>query len=372
MSRRSAIHAAVLVTLAVASAVVPARASQERERDRVERHLARVESLLASTAVAERSLRQREADARRPRVARSGRLVLVLWRAVPSRSTDRIAALADSILGEFGVVPPALLDSIALVQAGTSDVEALLETGPLARRARVELDWNPSSGEEAAAWLAARAVGMYFRTRLDTTWTAHWLKEDYGIGWTMERDGGAALDDLTRPAFAVGERCLAGVAGACRQWLGLDAADSAHARRYTMAEIRRYFATLDEAAPGLTGLPCIRGDDEVCLTYAERSGLLSPIPSTDRARAAFVRAVAARHGPEAVRRALLDRRGTIGERFARATGVSEDSLALYWRAWMLGRGRTDRVRADAGTVAAAMGALIVLLGLATRSGRWHS
>ena len=56
---------------------------------------------------------------------------------------------------------------------------------------------------------------------------------------------------------------------------------------------------------------------------------------------------------------------------ARAAGVPEDSLISEWRSWVLSRGRSERVSAGVGDFASALIFILLLVAMATRSGRWR-
>ncbi|MFI5279090.1 MAG: hypothetical protein ACHQU1_01235, partial [Gemmatimonadales bacterium] len=66
-----------------------------------------------------------------------------------------------------------------------------------------------------------------------------------------------------------------------------------------------------------------------------------------------------------------DSSGGVGERLARAVGIGEDSLVAEWRAWVLARGRPQRLMATLPQSMSVVVAALLLVFLAARSGRWR-
>jgi hypothetical protein len=163
---------------------------------------------------------------------------------------------------------------------------------------------------------------------------------------------------------------LGGKAMACRAWLGFDREANPYAARYTPAEIRNIVSRRMVEYLDVSAQQCVRGSDDACLRYA-RAGGISPVPAGLASIRSVLRAILVQHGAAALRRALADTSGAIGERLARATGVGEDSLVMEWRAWLLTGGGRPRVSAGARD---AMPVLLfggLLLFAAARSGRWR-
>jgi hypothetical protein len=246
----------------------------------------------------------------------------------------------------------------------------VLRAEHLDRRVRIMADISSAPDTLANGLLAADVIGQAYLGTLDEEWRK-WLPGDLAIGWTMRVEGGEAVRDLMAGGIRTGARCLAGSAPDCRLWLGLDRDDRAD--RYQPAEIRRLLLA-GYWWPGMRGLArqCADGADDACQTLARRGGYLVPaVPAGLASRGSLIRAVRVCHGDGALRQALVDTTGSVGERLARATHLSEDSLVGEWRSWLLTGGGQPRVTAG---VREAVPALIVaglLLLAAARSGRWR-
>jgi hypothetical protein len=234
---------------------------------------------------------------------------------------------------------------------------------------------NPDTLADGA--MVASVIGQAYWRTLDSAWKA-WLPLDLALEWKMNREGAAGAQELMAGETEAGARCLEGDALPCRRWLGLDRDPAPFATRYRPVEIRRILVkrTLGWGAGGWSGLAseCAAGSDLACLQVAEHggwAGWLSPIPASPTPRGTLVREVRALHGAEAIRRALTDSTGSVGERLARAAGISEDSLVVEWRSWLLTGGGNPKVAAGARDALPALVFAGLLLFAAARSGRWR-
>ncbi len=367
MSRRALL--AALGTLLVAPAVAAQRRPDPDPR--AAQLLARAESLSAELTAADRVRRAETATRRRGQVVRAGRLVTVFWEAVAPGVAQSVVARADSVLESFGGSPAASLDRIVGVQLNSTDTARLLADPALRHRTSVELNWTPVQDTIDGALAIALQISGRYRLALDSAWQS-WLPMDYGIVW-VNPSGDWALMALTNPERSTGAGCLSGRLGECRLWLGLDRTARPLALRYLAAELRERIRGLPWYRPSSADRDAclLAGDDAACVRFAESQRVVDLIPAPGIARASLVRAAWALHGPTAVSRAFADTAGSIGERFARAAGISEDSLVSEWRTWTLARGRTERMAATLPQSLAVIFAALLVVFLAARSGRWR-
>jgi hypothetical protein len=334
--------------------------------------LARAESLSSEWHKLDRARVARSATGRRGQVLQAGKVIVVAWESASPEMGQRLAALVDSTVEAFGGGPAELLDHVVAIQVNTSDSARILTRPSFARRRPIGLDWGVYElrHPEAGASRLLDRFSREYRSSLDSGWQ-HWLPFDFGIEWDPKVHGYWALASLTNPDVAVGQGCLAGRVAQCRLWLGLDDDARPIAMRYRPDEIRRRIVGWTSWVGLADRQQCGGGDDAACVRYAEAYPAVSVIPAPAVARASFVRALWAMHGPQVVARAFGDTHGSIGERFARAASIREDSLVAEWRSWTLARGRPDHLAASLPQ------SLIVLLiaGLAvwaaTRTGRWR-
>jgi hypothetical protein len=301
-------------------------------------------------------------------VVTSGDVTLVLWAAIPDSLARLMALRSDSILARAGVVPSSFIRGVILVMRDAADTAAVLAAAGLADRRRLELNIAPPLTQLDDWWVLGAVVAAYSAS-LDSAW-AEWAQHAWGfIRWPdrMAERGGR---ELLAPAWSVADRCLAGEALGCRLYLGLDRDTHPYRARFTAAERRRMVEGYWGGHRGM--VECRQGDDDACASVLEHAPFTGTAgnPSSGDTRAGLLAAVAALHGPEVLRAALEDRTGSIGERLARATGISVDSLVLEWRAWALSGGSPYHVRAGIADVAAAALTVALLLYLATRSRPW--
>jgi hypothetical protein len=299
-------------------------------------------------------------------------VALVLWSAMPAERAKRLAARADSLLRSSGVVPSSFTRSLIFVMNETADTAGALAAPELAGRRPTTIYVPTSQGFQRPPddWWVLGPLFAAYTASLDSTWST-WIQNAWGFTrWPRERAAEWAGRELMAPAFKSGDECLSGRAAGCRRYLGLDADAHPYEARFTPGEVRALVANYYGGYPGI--VPCRTGDDAACLRVIERfdfSGT-GAVPASGDTRAGLLAAVAATHGSGAVQAALADRQGSVGERLARASGTSVDSLVLEWRAWALSGGRPRHVQAGPGDLAPALAAVALLLFLATRSGRW--
>lgn len=334
--------------------------------------LVRAESLSRDLKEKDRLRRAATESGRRGQVLQAGRVVAVFWESVSPETGQRLVERVDSIIEAFGGGPAELLDHVVAVQWHTADSARLLAQAALARRSPVEMDWGGDEVRhpEVGAWELVGQIGRRYRRTLDSAWQ-RWLPQDYGILWERNWSDAWALATLTEPETTTGTGCLAGRLHECRLWLGLDDIARPIATRYRASDLRLPITRWRNWGGDPDRQTCLNGDDAACVRFAEAHRLVPSIPSPDYARESFVRAVWALHGPVALARAFTDRQGSVGERFARAVSIREDSLVAEWRTWTLGRGRTDHLAASLPQALIVLLAATLLVGAAARSGRWR-
>jgi len=360
----------LLLILVLGGTAPVARAQAPRGGVAVARaKLARAESLLAVVARRDSASRQSLYAARRAVIYEAGAVTAVLPDAVGRETGRLVVSGARRYLD--GVVPEQFLSARVAVAYAATGVDSVLRARNLDARARVMADVTPRPDSLSDGWAVAAALARAYAETLDSTWRA-WLPPALAVGWTLRRDGPAAVRELMRTDTRSGADCLAGGAGACRLWLGLDADANPYTARYRPEELRRMIVGRWFAVNGAMDLAhqCTTGSDDACVRLASL-GLLPPVPagaSPLSSLLVFVRA----HGPAgALARALQDTRGSVGDRLGRATGTSPDSLVAGWRIWLLTGGGQPRVTAGWRDVLPVLvfGALLLLA--AVRSGRWR-
>jgi len=362
-SRWPALLAAALL---VAPTALHGQGAEERSRLRA--LLARADSLWDLRVAEDSATARGQRASRRAQLYSSGDVAVALWGAVSTSEGDSMARAASAQLSEFGLVPGAFTRGVVVIQVNAADTAALRRNPAMGRRQPLLLDWVPGDpqGVQKVVYEITRAFGR----SLDSA-ASVWLPPGAGEPWSMDRDGERALRWLTESQTSTGSLCLAGDPAACRRALGLEDARNPLAARYTAGDIRRL---LQESRYGSARLQaCIAGDDGSCLRFAEENRYtgLSPIPAPEAARTSMLRYVRATRGAEAVGRVFAGPPALMGARFARATGLSPDSLVLGWRSWVLSRGRLGRVRTPVGEALAALVFSGVLVLLATRRTRWQ-
>jgi hypothetical protein len=362
--------AAGILVLALGAAVQSARAQASGTDAAVTRvRLARAESLWVDFTARDSAAHQRTYRERRATRFDSGPVTALLAGSVGAETGRRMAAGAAGYVG--GVIPRKFVASHVVVALAASGVDSVLRASSLGSRIRVTADVATQPDTLADGWVVAAALARAYGETLDATWR-EWLPSDLGLGWALRRDGSAAVRDLMRGDTHGGAECLGGSVAGCRLWLGLDRDANPYATRYRPAELRRqiagrYFATGD--ARNLAQ-ECTAGSDDACLRLASL-GFLPAIPAGPAPRGSILAYVKTRTRPAAVERALADTAGSVGDRLARAAGVSEGSLVGGWRIWLLTGGGQPRVTAtlrDALPVVF-FGGLLLLA--AARSGRWR-
>ncbi|MFI5281311.1 MAG: hypothetical protein ACHQU1_12515 [Gemmatimonadales bacterium] len=348
----------------VARAQVPgAAATAPRAR------LARADSMWAEILPRD-SLRRGHVDlARRASRFDAGPLTVLLPASVGMETGRRVASGAKGYLD--GTIPPEFVGSRVVVALAATGVDSLVRAAQLSSRARVMVDVGAQPDSLADGWAVAAALANDYRATLDTSWR-EWLPPAAALGWTLRRDGLAAVQELMRGDTRSGADCLAGVVAACRVWLRLDPDTDAYTARYRLADLRRQIVGrwFTSAAWRTLAQVCTAGSDESCLRLASL-GLVPAIPAGFSPRGSVLAFVRAQQPPGTIARALADTGGSVGDRLARVGGVPEDSLVTAWRIWLLTGGGQRRVTADLGDAlpVALFGGLLLLA--AARSGRWR-
>jgi hypothetical protein len=328
---------------------------------------ARADSLLAaadrSAALAHREVEQ----ARRAQLVHTGQLTGIFWSSVPRASAEGIMMRADSTIREFGGIPQEFESHSIVLQMWTTASDSIRGTERASGHSVDLLDWVGRPDTLEASDNAALGIARSYLATLDPIWQRY-LSGDYGTVWRRGREAEWVLRALAESQHASGQGCIAGNAAACRRWLGLDAVAQPFRERYTPADIRR-IARGNHYRSDSDWQRCDQGDDAACYRFVESNEVIDPIPAGSEMRASLVRALRALHGGPALQAALRDTTGSVGERFARAAGLSEDAFVLEWRAWVLSRGRPERVTAGAGDAGAVLATVAAVLALAMRRGR---
>ena len=356
----------------LAAATVTGRAQAPGDRVAATRaRLARAEAVQAALARDDSVVRASERVRRRATPFSSDALTVLLPELTEDAVGRRIVAGAAAMLDDMGGIPGSFVGSLVVVSDYAMDVDSVVRAAGLQRRSRVRLDAGLHPDTLADDWKVATAVGRAFVGSRDREWK-EWLPWNVGVGWTMGRDGQAAVRELMAADTRAGAKCLAGETRSCRLWLGLDRDPNPYAVRFTPGELRRNLAGRFFGSVG-AGLikDCLAGTDDACVRAVARGDVLPAIPAGYEARGSLLRAVRALHGSSALRRALADTAGSLGDRLAGAAGVGTDSLTAEWRAWLLTAGGKARVQADARAMIPALVFGGLLLVAATGTGRWR-
>lgn len=363
----------LLVTLAVlclgcAAPLVAQAPLEGSARDRA--LLSRAESLLAWSVARDSTLLAARRVAWRARLAESGGLVLVVPSVVPAENARRALDSAQALLREFGGIPEAFPRSLVIYNSEATDTGVVLASPVLRARTRVQVGLMQVTGGSwtVNGWMVAASVMQAYRASLDDGWRT-WLPTEFGLGGWERSLAWQAYRELTESPWSVGVRCVSGEPAGCRLWLGIDQDSAPYTRRYTAAELRTYLSSSSQerhTARSDRGVACLQGEDAACVEYAMHEQRPMQIPAAPVGRRSLLRAVQALHGNTAETRALADSVGPLGDRLARAAGISEDSLAREWRYWVLTRGGRPRERSFAADAAPVLFAAGLLLFAATR------
>jgi hypothetical protein len=365
MSRRLLL---ALVLAVVATATLRAQTAEDRQTTELRVLLGRLDAQLADLAVARARAEQATRPQRTARVVVSGGVALVLWTGVPDSLAHALAHRADSALRRSGVIPGSFTSELVFVMRDAADTAAALSDAGLADRRRVELNVALPLQRVDDWWVLGPLLSAYAAS-LDSTW-ADWTQNAWGFVRWPDRAAERGGKELLAAAWDVADRCLAGDPAGCRRFLGLDTDAHPYRVRFTPAERRRLLEGYWGGYRGI--LACRNGDDDACVRVLETTPFtgMGGIPAGGDTRAGLLASMAAMHGPAAVRTALADREGSVGERLARAAGISVDSLAMEWRAWALAGGRPYHVRAGLGDLLAAALIVGILVSASTRSQPW--
>jgi len=359
----------VLAVSALGASVQVASAQTPAGRDAGLRALlARAESLAAGIAREDSVAREERHRERLATRYDAGAVTVILPASVGDATGRRFVEGAARILDSAGVIPASFIATRIVVAYAADGVDSLVRATRLDKRVRIGADISAAPDTLADGLLAADVLAQSFRGTLDPEWRK-WLPSDMGMGWNMRIEGAEAVRQLMAGEPRVGALCLGGSAAGCRLWLGLDRG----AMPYQAAEIRKL---LTARWPGNRGVEsqCVGGSDNACETLVRDSLLIPPIPPVPAgaaSRGSFLRAVRRLHGEQALRVALADTTGSVGDRLARASHVSEDSLVAEWRSWLLTGGGQPRVTADLRDAVPAVLVAALLLLAAARTGRWR-
>jgi len=324
----------------------------------------RAERAAESSAAAAEDLAQRNG-----RLIRGSLFKVVAPLAIERGAVEAQIAVAESLLSVFPVIPDSFVRSLVFVVPRTTEVDDALAPDERVLR-RLDVEWpNWGNSDLDYGRKLTEPLLRVWQDQLHASWRK-WLPWDLALEWTPLLNV-SSVEDLTTPRWQIGARCLQRDASACRAWLGLDGGDEYVSRLYTSDERREWVRLY------LPGNPeqrrrCLDGSDAVCtlIASARSQNPLPPIPASPSVRGALLRSMHATYGPGSLR-ALLDTTGTLGQRIERATGQPLDSVVLNARAWILGLGQPERVRAGASELTATLLFAALLVALATRSGRWR-
>ena len=351
------------LTAALALAAAPARAQSASDTTAMLRaRVASLDSLFLRQELLQEQNRRAEVQRRPARMIVTSGLTMLLPEDVPRAIADSALRSVDSAFVASGLADQASLAPIVLVVPGTND-HSLLDRPEYRTRPRIEVDWRPGNRFTDGI---VNPVSRYLSQGLDPAWQA-W-QPWYAARWTSV-DRAYTLERFTSASLKLtGKECLAGTLASCRAWLGLDADSNVFTTRYRPRELMEAARWLGTNREG--GVACQAGNLEACERLFARGGLDS-VPADAIDRASVMRMLQERHGSAAVRAAMRDTRGSLGERLARAAGIPEDSLVSEWRMWVLGGNRAGRVEAGPGEALSALACSVLLLGLALRGGRWR-
>ena len=367
---RALLVTTVVLGIAGAAPLVAQEPLSGLARDRA--LLSRAESLLAWSVAKDSTLQAARSVAWRARLAEAGGLVLVVPGVVPAENARRSLDSAHSLLREFGGIPEAFPRSLVVYNQQALDTGAALAAPALRARARVPVGlMSPDARGSWAVngWDVATSLMQAYRATLDYDWRT-WLPADFGLGGWERNAAWQVYQELTESPWLAGARCVSGMPASCRMWLGIDRDSAPYTTRYDATELRTYFSSgVREwrVVRSDRGVACLHGEDAACVEYAIQVQQPPPFPAFDAGRRSLVRAVHGLHGPTAVARALADSAGSVGDRFARAVGINEDSLMREWRYWVLTRGGRPRERSFAAEAAPVFLVAGLLLFAATRS-----
>jgi hypothetical protein len=375
--RETCVGVALVVVLGCAgpvSAQVPAGATP-RERAL----LSRADSLYRQIEARAEQERRLERERSRAVLVEDSGWAIVVPGQIPAVRALHSLDTTRTILREFGGIPDGFARSLVVVVASATDTGRALSAPIVRDRTRVRLSgiqYSGSPGRDPILNLPpsvlAGAFERAFKESRDGDWR-DWLPWDFGFRpWTRAAAWGA-FQSLTTSPWIAGGGCLAGDPAACRRWLGVDRDSAPFRARYDAAELRadviRRALPVGRVSPD--GAACLAGKGEACYAFAasmaEGRRVFSPIPADETGRRSLLRAVRALHGPPSLQRALADTAGSVGERLARAAGISVDSLMLEWRYWVLTRGGRPQDRNLVADAAPAVLLAGLLLAAARRS-----
>jgi len=356
-----------LAVSALGASVQAASAQTPGGRDAgVRTLLARAEGLAAGIAREDSVAREERHRERLATRFDAGAVTVILPASVGDATGRRFVEGAARILDSAGVIPASFIASRIVVAYAAAGVDSLVRAAGLDKRVRLWADISAAPDTLADGLLAADVLAQSFRGTLDRDWRK-WLPSDMGIGWAMRLEGVEAVRELMAGETRAGALCLAGYPVDCRLWLGLDRG----ATPYRAAEIRTLVAAHWWPRSRSIVAQCVAGSDEACEAVARDSLMIPLAPAGAASRGSFLRAVRRLHGDVALREALADTTGSVGERLARASHLSEDSLVAEWRSWILSGGGQPRVTADLRDAVPAVLVAALLLLAAARTGRWR-
>jgi hypothetical protein len=371
LRRSLLLAAAALWAVGATPLAAQSPAAQEPAAARERALVARADSVLAWSVSRDSALLAASRTAWRARLTESQGMVLVLPGVVPADDAQRALDSARALLRDFGGIPEGFPRTVVLFNFRALDTGAVLGAPALRSRTRVlvSLTGTEGGGETVEAANVAYSVMQAYQESLDISWHI-WLPIDFGLDAGHRSAMWNAYRELTESRWSVGARCVAGEAAGCRLWLGIDPDSSPYSMRFTVADLRAFLSSGSEEWVTLRsdlGSACLKRDDAACVDYARRAHRPEPIPAFDLGRRSLVLALRALHGRAAVLRALADTTGSVGDRFARAAGINEDSLVREWRYWVLTRGGKPRDRSFAAETVPVLLAAGLLLFVASRS-----
>lgn len=243
-------------------------------------------------------------------------------------------------------------------------------SAPGKRIRRVEI--KALYGRERLREKAASLIAEVLNQRLDPEMKSWGRLEP---PWGLQGDDWIYRRLVTSPAIPARE-CFEGRIDACWEAVGVvEAGEDLWDRWYTpLARLNRARrAKLSEIEPENRELwsRCVRERlDEACRTFLEQEEG-GPEPPLSRAVRSSLLMFALQEGGEGAYERLLESRGTMRERLARAAGMDPDAVMRGWRERVLAA-RPEPQGTSGRSRTAALAWLALFGFLATRSTRWRS
>lgn len=349
--------------MAVLLVAAPARAQTADETETLRRLAARAAALHARLSQTDSAARIRH-DTVAVRT-----LLLLTDSAAHGLLQDALPAFQAALDRTFGPALPAVLAGAHIVvRFGPPDPR----WGPLldGRAPFVQVDGQRTSAAQLARALT-HAVEVLLTVRGGAGF-ADWHAAVQLFGDEIPL-WDATYVELISSTYPGAVACNDGELDACRRALHLDGgsswtpADAAGLPAFIEGRLRHRSTEPKLADPYRR---CVGAQDPAaCTEFLERAGIEEPGFST-RARGTLLRLSARLAGPDAYGRFYADTAAPLEARLEHAAGMPLDSLVAAWRATVESY-RPAPVSVPLHTQWAAVGWVLLLLGLASRSTRWR-